>query len=150
MQPVYSTAPADCENLQALMKTSNWIKKIICYDYFSYKKKKHLDKIFLYLNKSQMSKRVGTINESPNTNLSSVFLPLCRYNQSDSTHFFTHTHTHTHIYIYIYMYIYIHYSLRKNIYWSVISVTLSSLPGKFKCSFLNGFLVLKELPPTLV
>ena len=31
-----------------------------------------------------------------------------------------------------------------------MSVTLSSLPGKFKCSLLNSFLVLMELLPTPV
>ena len=36
------------------------------------------------------------------------------------------------------------------IYCSVMSVTLSSLPGKFKCSILNSFLVLMELLPTPV
>ena len=35
-------------------------------------------------------------------------------------------------------------------YCSVMSVTLSSLPGKFKCSLLNSFLVLVELLPTPV
>ena len=36
------------------------------------------------------------------------------------------------------------------IYRSVLSVTLRSLPGKFKCLLLNSFLVLMELFSTLV
>ena len=55
----------------------------------------------------------------------------------------THTHIRTHTRTYIYIYVYILQS-------SVMSVTLSSLPGKFKCSLLNSFLVLMELLPTPV
>ena len=65
--------------------------------------------------------------------------------------FFSHSLTHTHIYIYIYIYI-----IKKKQQTSHIRIInlfpscLSSLPGKFKCSLLNSFLVLIELLPTPV
>ena len=95
------------EEILAMMKTSKWIKRYICYNYSS--QKNDFDRIFLLSDKILNRKAMGKTNKQSNIYLSSVFTFFYKHSigfrsllslSLSLSH--THTHTHTHIYIYIY------------------------------------------------